>query len=148
MAAVGLSGFVSPCGRVELANPASTRLSLRLFNINNGSRKISRKSEDDDNSGLKDFSELGEFQLALRTMHTVASFIIPWNCSFIALENFLINSQFCKNDLSDVENKAQILTQFTDYVLSENAAKWRDKELFRNAVELKNTWSAFFSACP
>jgi hypothetical protein len=33
MAAVGLGGFVSPRGWVELANPASTRLSLRQFNI-------------------------------------------------------------------------------------------------------------------
>ncbi len=64
------------------------------------------------------------------------------------MENFLINSRFCKNDLGDVDNKAQILTQFTDYVLSENAAKGRDNEPFLNAGELKNTRSAFFSACP
>ncbi len=51
MAAVGLGGFVSPRSWVELANPASTRLSLRLFNINNCSRKISRKSEDDNDFG-------------------------------------------------------------------------------------------------
>jgi hypothetical protein len=148
MAAVGLRGFVSPRGWVELANPVSTRLSLRLFNINNCSRKISRKSEDDDNSVLKDFSELGALQLALRTLRTAASFIMPWNFSFIALKNFLINSQFCKNDLGDVENMAQILTQFTDYVLSENAVKWRDNEPFLNAGELKNTWSTFSSARP
>jgi hypothetical protein len=77
MVAVGLGGFVSPRRWVELANPASTRLSLRLFNINNWSRKISRKPEDGIDSGLKDFSELGEFQLALRTLRTAASFIMP-----------------------------------------------------------------------
>jgi hypothetical protein len=148
MAAVGLGGFVSPRGWVELANPASTKLSLKLFNINSCSRKISRKSEDDVDSELKDFSEVGEFQLALRTMRTAASFIMPWNFSFTALENFLINSRFCKDDLGKIENKAQLLTQFTDYVLSENAAKWRDNEPFLSTCELKNTWSAFFSARP
>jgi hypothetical protein len=99
MAAVGLGGFVSPRGWVELANPA-------------------------------------------------ASFIMPWNFSFTALENFLINSRFCRDDLGEIENKAQLLTQFTDYVLSENAAKWRDNEPFLSTGELKNTWSAFFSARP
>jgi hypothetical protein len=148
MAAVGLGGFISPRGWVELANPASTKMSLRLFNINNCSRKIGRKSEGDDDTGLKDFSELGKFQLALRTIRTAASFIMPWNFSFTALENFLINSRFCKDNLGEVENKAQILTQFTDYVLSENAAKLRDNELCLIAGELKNTWSAFFSARP
>jgi hypothetical protein len=148
MAAVGLGGFVSPRGWVELANPASTKLSLKLFNINSCSKKISRKSDDDSDSGLKDFSEIGELQLALRTMRTAASFIMPWNYSFVALENFLINSRFCRDDLGEIENKAQLLTQFTDYVLSENAAKWRDNEPFLSAGELKNTWSAFFSARP
>jgi hypothetical protein len=148
MAAVGLGGFVSPRGWVELANPASTKLSLKLFNINNCSKKISRKSDDDNDSGLKDFSEVGELQLALRTMKTAASFIMPWNYSFTALENFLINSRFCRDDLGEIENKAQLLTQFTDYVLSENAAKWRDNEPFLSTGELKNAWSAFFSARP
>jgi hypothetical protein len=76
-------------------------------------------------------------------MRTAASFIMPWNFSFTALENFLINSRFCRDDLGDIENKAQLLTQFTDYVLSENAAKWRDNEPFLSTGELKNTWSAF-----
>jgi hypothetical protein len=81
-------------------------------------------------------------------MRTAASFIMPWNYSFVALENFLINSRFCRDDLGEIENKAQLLTQFTDYVLSENAAKWRDSEPFLSTGELKNAWSAFFSARP
>jgi hypothetical protein len=52
-------------------------------------------------------------------MHTAASFIMPWNFSFAALENFLINTKFCKDDLGDCENRAQLLTQFVDYMLSE-----------------------------
>ncbi len=57
---------------------------------------------------------------------------MPWNFSFAALENFLINTKFCKDDLGDCarDNRAQLLTQFVDYVLSENASKWRDAEPF------------------
>ncbi len=148
MAAVGLGGFVSPRGWVELANPASTRLSLRQFNINNCTRKASGSKENDNDTNIQDFSEIGEFQLALRTLRTAAAFIMPWNFSFTAIENFLINTRFCKDDLGNIENKAQILTQFTDYVLSENASKWRDAEPFLSSGELKNTWNAFFTARP
>ncbi len=81
-------------------------------------------------------------------MRTAASFIMPWNFSFAALENFLINTKFCKDDLGDCENRAQLLTQFVDYVISENASKWRDAEPFLTTGELKNTWGAFFSARP
>jgi hypothetical protein len=147
MASIGLGGFVSSRGWVELANPASTRLSLRLFNINSCSKKSSSKKDDFDGD-LQEFTELGEFQLALRTMRAAAAFIMPWNYSFTELENFIINSRFCKNDLADIENKAQILTQFCDYVLTENASKWRDAEPFLSSGELKNTWNAFFTARP
>ncbi len=140
MAAVGLGSFVSSRGWVELANPASMRLSLRHFNINCCSRRTSIKKSDSDDSEFHDFTELGEFQLALRTMRTAASFIMSWNFSFAALENFLINTKFCKDDLGDCENRAQLLTQFVDYLISENASKWRDAEPFLTTGELKNTW--------
>ncbi len=81
-------------------------------------------------------------------MRTAAALIMPWNFSFTLLENFLINTRYCKNDLGNIENKAQILTQFTDYILSENASKWKDAEPSLSAGELKNSWSAFFTARP
>jgi hypothetical protein len=80
-------------------------------------------------------------------MRTAAAFIMLLNFSFTALENFLINMRYCKDDLGNKENKAQILTQFTDYILSD-ASKWRDAGPFLSASELKNTWNAFFTARP
>jgi hypothetical protein len=74
--------------------------------------------------------------------------MIPWNHSFTGLENFIINNRFCKEDLTEIENKAQILTQFCDYVFQENANRWRDSDPFLSTGELKNTWNAFFSARP
>ncbi len=67
LAAVGLGGFVTPKGWVELAKPSSTKISLKLFSLNNCSSKVSScKSPSDE--ALPDFLEIGEFQLALRTL--------------------------------------------------------------------------------
>jgi len=45
LTSVGMGGFVTSKGWIELANPASTKMALRLFNINNvGSRTSGSKS--------------------------------------------------------------------------------------------------------
>jgi hypothetical protein len=148
LGAVGLGGFVSARGWVELANPSSTKVSLRLFSLNNCSSKLSTSKAEATELPLPDFAEIGEFQLALRTLRTAAAFVSPWNMSYAALENFLINSKFCADDLGGVDKPAVILTQFVDYTLVENAARWRDCEPFLTSGELKNSWQAFFSARP
>jgi hypothetical protein len=69
---------------------------------------------------------------------------MPWNHSFSALENFIINNRFCKEDLSEIENKAQILTQFCDYVFQENANRWRDSDQFLSTGKLKKLLECVF----
>jgi hypothetical protein len=71
MAGVGLGGFISSRGWVELANPASTKLSLKLFNINNCARRSSGKKQDEDEQSLQEITELGEFQLAASLCHGI-----------------------------------------------------------------------------
>jgi hypothetical protein len=148
MASIGMGGFVTAKGWVELANPSSTKLSIKLFSLNNCSSKVSNSKNNPQLGGLPDFAEVGEFQLALRTLRNAAMFVSPWNFSFAAIENFLVNNKFCSDDLSNVDKPAVILTQFVDYALVENAARWRDAEPFLTSGELKNTWQAFFSARP
>ena len=147
MNTVGLGGFVSARGWVELANPSSTKLSLKMFSLNSCNSKVTSKKHEEVDS-TPEFSEVGEFQLALRTLRTAAGFVSPWNFSFVALENFLINNKFCKDDLQGLDKQAVLLTQFVDYVIVENAARWRDAEPFLSSGDLKNTWQAFFSARP
>ncbi len=146
MHSVGLGGFVSAKGWVELANPSSTKLSLKQFSLNSCSSKVSSKKGDSDDD--TDFTEIGELQLALRTLRTAASLVSPWNLSFVAIENFLINNRFCRDDLQGLEKQAALLCQFVDYILLENANKWRDCEPFLSSGDLKNAWQAFFSARP
>ncbi len=121
MQAVGLAGFVTARGWCELANLSSAKLLVKMFNINNctartsGSR--SRQEEDD----LADFAEVGEFIVALRAMPSAMAFVMPWNMSIAALEGFLINSRFCRDEIGGLEKQASILTNLADYVISENA---------------------------
>ncbi len=77
-----------------------------------------------------------------------SSFVMPWNMSVAALEGFLINTRFCKDELGGLEKQVSILTSFTDYVLSENANRWRNIEPFITHGELRAVWNSFFSARP
>ncbi len=149
MSAVGLAGFVTSRGWVELHNPASSKLALKLFSINNCSSKAGKASSNEQGDpGSDDIHELGELKLALRTLRTAASFVHPWNYSFQAIEGFMFQTQFCQSDLAGVDKRASILCQFIDYCLGQNAERWRDAEPFLSTGELKTSRNSFFGARP
>ncbi len=87
----------------------------------------------------KDFLEVAEFTVAIRTIRTAMHLVHPWNLSIVALENFLLNNKMCSAVIGGLEKQAVILTRFTDYVLSENAARWRDETAF-----LFSSFSVYF----
>jgi hypothetical protein len=147
MAALGLGGQTTSKGWIDIADPSSTKATIRSFNINNCGQKSSGSSGKDSKED-KDFLEVAEFTVAIRTIRTAMHLVHPWNLSIVALENFLLNNKMCSADIGGLEKQAAILTRFTDYVLSENAARWRDETAFLNYNELTNTWNAFFSALP
>jgi hypothetical protein len=127
LGSVGLAGYISSKGWAELHNMSSTKMSIKLFNINNCSARMSNKKagELDD-----DILELGEYKLALRAMRTAYAFAMPWNFSILALEGFFMQNNYCFTDLQFVDKKAMVLTKFTDYVISQNGDRWRDSEPF------------------
>ena len=125
MAAIGLGGFISRKGWVKLHDLGSDSLSLKLFNINSCGNKISSTATAG-NSGtnaeeFKEINDLGEYKLALRVARGALSYVFPWHKSISALEGFMMQSDYCKEDLAGSERPAQILTQFTDYIFGENA---------------------------
>jgi hypothetical protein len=61
---------------MELANPSSAKMSIKLFSITNCKAKASNLKDYGD-SELAEFTEIGEFQLPLRTLQTVAMFVMP-----------------------------------------------------------------------
>jgi hypothetical protein len=148
MASIGLGGFVSKRGWVELHNVGSDSISLKMFNINSCGNKTSTKGGVDSSEEFKEVCELGEFRLALRVAKEAQSLVHPWNKSIAALEGFMYQTDFCKSDLLGVEKPALVLTQFCDYVFSVNADRWRGFQPFVNTGELKGVWDSFWGAKP
>jgi hypothetical protein len=67
MQSIGLGGFISKIGWIELHNMGSDAISLRMFNINSCSGKVSGKGVDCGDE-FKDVTEMGEFKLAPRVL--------------------------------------------------------------------------------
>ena len=136
MGSIGLGGCVSAKGWVEIHDPASASISIKMFAMGNCvSRSQSSKDED-----FPEMSDLSEFKAAIRVLRGAMAYVHPWNRSIDALENFLIQSNFGGTDLAGVAKPAAFLSQFTDYVLVENASRWRGMEPFLSTRDLRNTW--------
>ncbi len=83
--------------------------------------------------------ELGELKTAMRVLKEAINFVRPWDKSVAALDGFLYQTDYCKSDLDSLERKAEILTQFIDYVLKENSNRWKGQEPFLGISEMKGT---------
>jgi len=148
MAAIGLAGHVTNKGWVELHNPGSSNLTLKLFSINNCTARTARAANTTESDNMEEIIELGEFKSALRVLREAMRHVHPWNPTVAALEGFFIQTNFCAANLEGLEKKATILTNFTDYVLKENSNRWRSKESFLSTPDLKGAWDSFFGARP
>jgi len=158
METIGLGGHVTARGWIEIHNPASKSLSLKLFSSNNvGNATASSKritfSESDDGfdvgESMKEISDLGEFKTALRALKAAMRYSLPWNFSVEAIDGFLQNSAFCAVDLVNVPNKASVLTGFVNYALGINAQRWQRKMPFLSTGDLEQQWPSFFrTRCP
>jgi hypothetical protein len=133
MASLGLDGLVASKGWVEIHDPGSMNLSVQMFNINSVTAK---------DGGMSDIAEL---RLALRTMRAACGLVMPWNKSIEALENFLLQSNFCFEETGKLDKRAKLMSQFVDQVLRANAVRWRDEEPFLTAGRLQSTWASFIS---
>jgi hypothetical protein len=145
MQSVGLGGFVSKKGWIELHNVGSDVISLKMFNINSCSSKISGKGAESGDE-FKDLADLGEFKLALRVLKEAMAFVHPWNKSVAAFEGFMWQTDFCKSDLTGIEKPASVLAQFCDYILGVNADRWRARQEFVTTGEMKGIWDSFWGA--
>jgi len=149
MASVGLAGYVTNKGWVEIHNLGSSCMSLKMFSINNCGASSCKKTDDSSSSDeLADIVELGEFKCALRALREAMHQVHPWNLSISAIEGFLVQSNFCNSDLEGLDKRASILTSFVDYVLKENSNRWRGRESFITTPQLKGVWESFFGARP
>jgi len=142
MASIGLGGAVTAKGWVELHDPSSPNMSIKMFSMTNCATKSKKDNEDAD---FLELADLTDFKTALRVLRGAMSYVHPWNRSIEALENFLIQNNYGAADLSSVDKPATYLSQFTDYVLVENSSRWRGMEMFLNTRDLRATWADFIS---
>ena len=140
MASIGMGGSVSAKGWVEIHNPSSPFISIRMFSMNS----CVAKSKTPD-AELPEMEDLSEFKAALRVLRGAMAFVHPWNRSVDAIESFFVQNNFCSSDISGSDRQAHLLSQFCDYILVENASRWRGMEPFLDTRALRNTWSDFIS---
>ena len=139
MGAIGLGGCVTSKGWVEIHNPSSPTMSIKMFAMGNCNNKAGKDEE------FPELEDLSELKAALRVLRGAMAYVHPWNRSIDALESFLVQTSYCSKDLSGMARQTALLSQFIDYVLVENACRWRGMDPFLDTRELRNTWADFFS---
>jgi hypothetical protein len=152
MAAVGLAGYITSRGWIEIHNPGSASLSLRLFNIANmacrvaASKRISLNDADDTlevGENLKDVASFFEFQQSLRAARVAQQFCMWWNFSITALESYLINNNFMSEKVQRNTRGVGTLSAFCDHVFLLNSLAWRARKPFLDVVDLGSVWASW-----
>jgi len=154
MDSIGLGGSVTAKGWLELANPASKNLQLKLFNMDNISSNVGTKTfslvdgEDTTISmgeSLKEITDMKEFETCLDTVRAAMGWIHPWNKSIEAIWGFMRSTNYCAKELEGRANRAALLTGFVNYVFGRNALAWKSKGMFLTTDDLRQVWLAWFS---
>ena len=141
--AVGCGGCVTPKGWLELHNPASQELKLKMFHMPNvASSGLSNKKEGEDNGdSLREIADLESFRIALNTAREAMASALPWNRSVSALMGMMMNTNYLAEDLGGNPKRPAILTEFSDYVFSRNALSWENCQPFLTTDELIHVWA-------
>lgn len=149
---VGCGGCVTPKGWLEIHNPASVELKLKLFHLPNvgGISAGSKRVSVEDGSGsicigeeMRDVADLEGFKSALNALREAMASALPWNRSVSAISGFMINTNFCYSDLAGNSKKAAVLTEFVDYILGRNALNWENRQPFLTTDDLTHVWSTW-----
>ena len=140
---VGCGGCVTPKAWLEIHNPASQELKLRLFHLPNlAGTSTSKKQEgcEDGGESFKEIADLDSFKVALNTAREAMASVLPWNRSISALVGLMMNTNYMVEELGGNSKRANILTEFTDYVFGRNALNWENNQAFLSTDELAHVW--------
>ena len=122
--AVGCGGSVTPKAWLELHNPASQELKIKMFHLPNVANSgLSGKKQDGSEEGesLREIADLDSYKVALNTAREAMSSALPWNRSIGAIVGLMINTNYLQEDIGGNPKRAAILVEFTDYVFGRNA---------------------------
>ena len=140
---VGCGGCVTPKGWLEIHNPASQELKLKLFHMPNmaGNGQGTKRQDGEDGESLKEIADLDSYRVALNTAREAMASALPWNRSISALVGLMLNTNYLAEDLGGNPKRAAILTEFTDYVFGRNGLSWENKQAFLTTDELTHVWA-------
>ena len=141
--AVGCGGCVTPKGWMEIHNPASQELKLKLFHLPNvASSGLSSKKDSTDEESLREIADLDSFRIvALNTAREAMVSALPWNRSISALVGLMLNTNYLAEDLGGNPKRAAILAEFSGYVFSRNGLSWENCQPFLTTDELAHVWA-------
>ena len=145
MAAIGLRGCVTAKGWINIANPGTSNIKLVQFSMTGSTSTKPASSSNNNTEEVENIEVLAEYKLALRALRAAMCYALPWNRSADAIVGFMEQSNYCHSDLANSDKQARVLTRFTDYILEENANRWRSKQTFVTTGEMKEAWASFYS---
>jgi len=152
MDSLGYGGSVTPKGWLEIHNPSSCELKLKLFhmpNVGGHSSSSTKVSVEDGSSAIcigddfREVSDLDGVRSALNAMREAMQSALPWNRSISAICGFMQNSNYCAADLLGNPKRAPILAEFIDYILGRNALNWENNQVFLSADDLSHVWATW-----
>lgn len=144
---VGCGGSVTPKAWMELHNPASQELKLKLFHLPNvansglSNKKGFGEGSEEGSDSMKEIADLESYRMALNTAREALASALPWNRSIGAITGLMVNSNYLQEDLAGNQKRAAILTEFTDYIFGRNGLNWENNQPFLTTDELTHVWS-------
>lgn len=150
MDTIGCGGCVTPRGWKELHDPSSQELKIRLFYMPNvansglSAKKVHLEEGEDALSigqSMKEIADLDGFKGALNTLREAMHSALPWNRSVSAIVGYMTNTDYLREDLQGNSRRAQILAEFTDYILGRNALNWENSQPFVTTDEMAHIWA-------
>ena len=147
----GLNHCVSARGWVEVHNPGSTNMSLKMFSRFNSSTtnsssqaKFSLLANGEAigvGENYRDIFSMSELKQSLRAYQAASFMALPWYPAPTALILFLEHHQFMVSEITG--NQAKVLTDFCNTVFLKNTKLWNSSDPPLSVELLRNTWQHF-----
>ena len=143
--AISCGGSVTPKAWLEIHNPASQELKIKMFHMpnvaNSGLSKKQGQDGNEDGDSLREIADLDSFKVALNTAREAMTTALPWNPSIGAIMGLMVNINYLQKDIGGNRKRAAILVEFTDYNLGRNALNCENCQSFLTTDELTHVWA-------
>ena len=96
---------MTPKAWLELHNPASQELKLKMFHLPNvgvSGPSGKRSLDGEEGESFKEIADLDSFKAALNTSREAMTSALPWNRSVGAIVGLMVNSGYMQEDLTEM----------------------------------------------